>query len=147
MAALDPAPGAEVKAVVAMYAPTDLVDLATGSTLIPQQYRDLLHGTPFEQIILARLTRLSPVDNVTPDAPPFLLIHGTADPLVPFAQSRTMCDRMQAAGASCELYAVNGGGHGMRWWESLHPDEARGYKRKMVEWLTDQLGTTGKIRI
>ena len=50
--------------------------------------------------------------------PPFLLIHGTADPLVPFEQSRNMCDRMRAAGASCELLPVEGAGHGMRWWQT-----------------------------
>jgi alpha-L-fucosidase 2 len=139
MAALDPTPDAQVKAVVALYTPTDLVQLAEESTFVPQQIRDSLRGTPLENLLLARLRQLSPVDNVKPDSPPFLLIHGTADALVPFAQSRAMCDRMNAAGASCELYPVDGGGHGIRWWESARPREAQAYKNEMVRWLRLQL--------
>jgi alpha-L-fucosidase 2 len=139
MAALDPTPDAQVKAVVALYTPTDLVQLAEESTFVPQQIRDSLRGTPLENLLLARLRQLSPVDNVKPDSPPFLLIHGTADALVPFAQSRAMCDRMNAAGAICELYPVDGGGHGIRWWESARPREAQAYKNEMIRWLKLQL--------
>lgn len=139
MAALDPRQDSGVKAVVAMYAPTDLVALARDSDLVPMSIRNALNGTPFESIILGLLAQLSPVDNIKPDAPPFLLIHGTADRLVPFSQSRAMCDRMKGAGASCELYPVDGGGHGMRWWESLLPHEVQAYKAEMVRWLQHQL--------
>lgn len=59
MAALDPEPETRVKAVVALYAPTDLVDLAKNSTFVPKQIRDLIHGTPFENVILGRLGTLS----------------------------------------------------------------------------------------
>ena len=133
MAALEPAPGASVKAVVGIYAPTDLVSLATDSTFIPAEIRNALHGTPFESILLARLGQLSPLQNVKPGAPPFLLIHGTSDPLVPFAQSRAMCDRLKAAGGSCVLYPVAGAGHGIRWWNS------QTYKTAMTTWLTNEL--------
>src|SRR5215469_8179745 len=139
MAALDPTPDAQVRAVVALYTPTDLVQLAEESTFVPQQIRDSLRGTPLENLLLARLRQLSPVDNVKPDSPPFLLIHGTDDALVPFAQSRAMCDRMKAAGASCELFPVEGGGHGIRWWESARPREAQTYKNEMVRWLNREL--------
>jgi alpha-L-fucosidase 2 len=140
MAALNPAPDQEVKAVVALYTPTDLVQLAEESPLVAKQIRDAFRGTPLESFLLERLRQLSPVDNIRADSPPFLLIHGTADALVPFTQSKVMCDRMNAAGASCELYAVEGGGHGMRWWESSRPREAKAYKNEMVRWLKLQLG-------
>jgi acetyl esterase len=144
MAALDPAPGTQVMAVVALYAPTDLVKLAKTSEFVPKQIRDSMVGTPFEQLLLARLGQLSPIDNVKPGAPPFLLIHGTEDALVPFSQSRAMCERMAAAGASCELFPVQGGGHGIRWWDAAHPAEAEAYKREMVTWLKDQFAHAGK---
>lgn len=140
MAALDPSPDLRVKAVVGLYAPMDLVSLAKNSQLVPAQLRTALIGTPFESLILARLGQLSPLTNVRPGAPAFLLIHGTADSLVPYSQSVQMCDRLHRAGASCELYPVQGGGHGIRWWESAHPAEAAAYKRKMVHWLTAELG-------
>jgi acetyl esterase len=145
MAALKPETGNRVKTVVALYTPTDLVQLAKNSNFVPKQIRDSIHGTPFEGLILARLGQLSPVDNVNPGAPSFLLIHGTADSLVPYSQSVAMCNRLKQAGANCELYPVQGGGHGIRWWESSNPREAAAYKREMVRWLSSQLAS-GKAR-
>ncbi|MFL6449224.1 MAG: alpha/beta fold hydrolase [Bryobacteraceae bacterium] len=139
MAALNATPETHVSAVVALYTPTDLVDLAKNSTLVPQQIRDSFSGTPFEMLMMARLRQLSPLYNLKRDAPPFLLIHGTADRLVPFAQSQAMCNRMKATGASCELYSVEGAGHGIRWWESSRPGESAAYKEKMVDWLQSHL--------
>ncbi len=144
MAALAPAPGTQVMAVVALYAPTDLVKLAKTSEFVPKEIRDSLSGTPFEQLLLARLGQLSPIDNIKPGAPPFLLIHGTEDAVVPFSQSRAMCERMAAVGGSCELFPVRGGGHGIRWWEAAHPREAEAYKREMVTWLKSQFAHAGK---
>lgn len=139
MAALRTGPNSSVKAVVALYAPTDLVALVKDSDYIPERIRKSVQGTPWETLILAGLAQLSPVNNVRPDMPPFLFIHGTDDPLVPFSQSRQMCNRMRQAGASCEVYPVEGAGHGLRWWES-YPKLAAGYKHKMVQWLREQLG-------
>jgi acetyl esterase/lipase len=53
----------------------------------------------------------SPVNHVSADAPPFLLVHGTADWLVPFAQSRLLTTALEAAGASVELVPVAGAEH------------------------------------
>jgi len=50
MAALAPEAGLDVKAVVALYAPTDLVNLAETSNFVPSQIRDALKGTPFAEI-------------------------------------------------------------------------------------------------
>jgi alpha-L-fucosidase 2 len=130
-----------MKAVVALYAPTDLVSLVRDSDLIPQSIRDSIQGTPFQTIILARLSQLSPMDNVHPGMPPFLFIHGTADRLVPFEQSQAMCARMRMAGAICQVFPVPGGGHGIRWWESS-PRLAAPYKTEMIRWLKDHLSTT-----
>jgi acetyl esterase len=138
MAALRSSTDASVKGVVALYAPTDLVTLVENSDYIPARIRNSVRGTPWEGLILAGLAQLSPANNVRRDMPPFLFIHGTDDPLVPFSQSRDMCKRMRQAGASCEVYPVEGAGHGLRWWES-YPELAEAYKRKMVHWLREQL--------
>jgi alpha-L-fucosidase 2 len=133
MAALGGDPALAVKTVVALYTPADLVSLVGDSDLIPPQIRDAIQGTPFRAIILARLSQLSPIDNVRPGMPPFLFIHGTADRLVPFEQSEAMCARMKTVGASCEVFPVEGAGHGMRRWDSS------AYKREMIRWLKDHL--------
>jgi alpha-L-fucosidase 2 len=133
MAALSGDPALAVKTVVALYTPTDLVSLVRDSDLIPPAIRDSIQGTPFQSVILARLSQLSPIDNVRPGMPPFLFIHGTADRLVPFEQSEAMCARMKAVGASCQVFPVEGAGHGMRRWDSS------AYKREMIRWLKEHL--------
>lgn len=140
MAALGSNVANSVKAVVAIYAPTDLVSLARNSSFIPEGIRRQLNGTPWERLIVARLSQLSPISEVRKDMPPFLFIHGDSDDIVPLEQSRTMCDRMKSVGASCKLVTVAGGGHGMRRWESS-PERSEPYKREMVEWLRQQLVT------
>lgn len=141
MAALNSAPDLRVRAVVALYAPTDLVTLAKTSDKAPEWVRQNLRGTAFEALILAGLKQFSPIEHVRKGMPPFLLIHGTADTLVPFEQSKAMCARIRAEGASCDLYPVEGAGHGVRWWES-NPAMARRYKQEMVRWLERKLSAT-----
>jgi len=53
----------------------------------------------------------SPVTHVTPDSPPFLLVHGTADWLVPYAQSEQLHAALTAAGVGCRLVPVDGAQH------------------------------------
>jgi len=125
MAALGNA-GSTVKAVVALYAPTDLEQL--GSQMIPEPFRQALQGM--------RLRELSPIQHVRNTMPPFLLIHGTADALTPFEQSRNMCRAIRNVGAQCDLLAVKGGGHGLRRWESAG---LTSYKRLMIGWLEKRL--------
>jgi dipeptidyl aminopeptidase/acylaminoacyl peptidase len=145
MAALRGGPGVVVKGVVALYTPTDLGKLLRNSQYIPAQIRDSVQGTPWEAFVLAALTKLSPIDNVRRDMPPFLFIHGTADPLVPLSQSTEMCDKMRSVGASCEVFKVQGAGHGIRWWESS-PQYSTAYKQKMVEWLRAELAAGTQAR-
>ena len=136
MAALRPTPDTDVRAVVAFYSPSDLAELARTSERVPDSIRQAIQGTPWEALLLGGLRELSPVTWVRKDAPPFLLIHGTADTLVPFAQSTEMCDKLNAVGGVCRVYPVRGVGHGMRWWES---DNVTAYKRVMIDWLEQQL--------
>jgi acetyl esterase len=127
-----------VKAVVALYAPTNLVALLKDSDLIPDQIRDQVRGTALEGLLMARMSQLSPIEKVHAGMPPFLLIHGTSDAIVPFDQSRAMCEKMASVGADCQLFAVPRAGHGMRRWEGT-PAMAGPYKREMVRWLREQL--------
>jgi alpha-L-fucosidase 2 len=131
-------PQEAVTAVVALYPPTDLVTMARSSTLIPQSIRDSIHGTPWAELILAGLRRFSPIEYVRQNMPPFLLMHGTADTLVPFDQSVQMCDKIRGAGGSCELVPVKDAPHGIRRWEGL--SAAASYKRTILDWLAKQFG-------
>jgi acetyl esterase/lipase len=57
------------------------------------------------------LVEASPVTYITPDDPPFLIIHGAADEFVPPSQSQILYDRLTAAGVPAELVLVEGGRH------------------------------------
>ncbi len=136
MAALSPDSG--VQGVVAFYAPTDLASLAKTSSLIPDNIRDAVQGTVFDDILMAGLKEFSPINHVTASAPPFLLIHGSDDNIVPFAQSERFRDKLLAAGVACQLYRVEGGGHGIGTWES---EKLTGYQAPMLAWLQQTLAT------
>jgi acetyl esterase len=132
MAALRPDPGGAVQGVVAFYSPTDLPTLVRTSSWIPDSVRDAVKGTFWDTMLMAGLAKFSPITWVSSTAPPFLLIHGTDDNLIPFAQSERFCDKMNEVNGSCELYPVKIAGHGMRSWESSH---IMGYKAPMIRWI------------
>jgi len=54
----------------------------------------------------------SPLYQVDPGDPPFLIVHGTEDPLVPYQASVDLADALEKAGVPVILQKVEGGGHG-----------------------------------
>jgi acetyl esterase/lipase len=109
--------GAAVRAAVAWFPVTDLADMpsdlaAAGGVpdLGPDSREARLLGAPAASVpVLAR--EASPVAHAHAGAPPILLIHGTADDLVPAAQSIRLAQALRAAGASVELELVPGASH------------------------------------
>jgi acetyl esterase/lipase len=77
------------------------------------------------------LTQISPARLVTANAPPFLLIHGDADPVVPLQQSQVMLSALKNANVSAELIIKKGGGHP---WLTLHEEV-----QVLAEWFDKQL--------
>jgi acetyl esterase/lipase len=72
--------------------------------------------TPAEELLAGgndehTLAVASPISYVTPDAPPFLLIHGTADTVVPYVQSEVLTQALADAGVSTELVPIEGADH------------------------------------
>ncbi len=55
----------------------------------------------------------SPVTYVSADDPPFLLVHGDADSLVPLSQSELFLERLHQAGVSARLIVVADAQHGL----------------------------------
>jgi acetyl esterase/lipase len=53
----------------------------------------------------------SPVTFIGKDNPPFLIVHGDIDDLVPYAQSQEFSQKLTAAGVPNKLITVLGGGH------------------------------------
>ena len=87
----------------------DLPDVKQGKT--PDAVRMLLGGPISENLAKARLA--SPVDHVTPDDPPFLIVHGEKDPIVPVKQARILADALEKAGVEVTLQVLPDAGHGV----------------------------------
>jgi dipeptidyl aminopeptidase/acylaminoacyl peptidase len=106
-----------VQAVVDWYGVADLTTMPR-HTLPPEIAAKLppeLVTPPEDQLTRglegSALADASPITHVTPDAPPFLLVHGTADWLVPFAQSEALHAALTAAGVEARLVPVEGAQH------------------------------------
>jgi acetyl esterase/lipase len=54
---------------------------------------------------------VSPITHVTSNTVPTLMIHGTADPTVPFSQAEALVEKLRTNGVPHELIAVEGGQH------------------------------------
>ena len=78
----------------------------------------------------------SPVNHVSSDDPPFLLIHGDADATVPYKQSEIMRDALQKAGVEIELLTIPGGGHGATFGGVKNPPD---YVGATIDWLNQHL--------
>jgi acetyl esterase/lipase len=55
----------------------------------------------------------SPVTYITPDDPPFLILHGDQDGVVPLDQAQVLNERLAAAGIRSTLVVVQNGQHGL----------------------------------
>ncbi|MHC1785440.1 MAG: alpha/beta fold hydrolase [Anaerolineaceae bacterium] len=97
----------QVQAVVDLFGPTDinLITLPEIDNVICQTFGN--HATPSEEYRLA-----SPTAHTTADDPPFLIIHGDMDRVVPLDQSQLLYETLRKAGVSAELLVVKNGGHG-----------------------------------
>ncbi|MFG1922316.1 alpha/beta hydrolase fold domain-containing protein [Cryptosporangium sp. NPDC048952] len=81
-----------VKTVVCWYAPSDLATVPTDPDA-PDSREALFLGAPVSAVP-ERAAEASPITYAGEHAPPFLLLHGTADRLVPAQQSRRLADAL-----------------------------------------------------
>jgi acetyl esterase/lipase len=130
-----------VKAVAVFFPPTDFLDY--GGRAIDVRSGDRFGevvrklalpeglGSLTDDELAAKIRQISPARLVTADAPPFLLIHGDADPVVPLQQSAAMHAALEAAGVSAELIVKPGGSHP---WPTIHEEVA-----VLADWFDGQL--------
>jgi dipeptidyl aminopeptidase/acylaminoacyl peptidase len=77
----------------------------------PNSPESKLIGGPIQEN-KARAAKANPIEYVTKDDPPFLIVHGDADPLVPLGQSEILLAALKKAGVKSELVVIKDGGHG-----------------------------------
>lgn len=119
-----------VDAVVDWYGPTAFEKMdSCGSEMVhnaPDSPESVYIGGPIqENLELCALA--NPITYVDKNDPPFLIIHGEADPLVPHCQSILLYNALKKNGVACEMITALGAGHGGIW-----EDE---YKEKMVSFF------------
>ena len=93
-----------VQAVVAMAPVTDL------TRSFPNADIELMRQVGFGE---DNIVQASPITHVTSGDPPFLLIHGDRDELVPVEQSQLMYDRLVQANVPAQLVIVKNARHSM----------------------------------
>ncbi len=92
-----------VQAVVDFYGPIDVLQMypALGS----------LRETMLR--VFPELSAASPLNYVSPDDAPFLIVHGNRDELVPVSQSELLAESLEKAGVEVRLEIVEGAGHSL----------------------------------
>ncbi len=102
-----------VQAVVDWFGPTDFLKM--GKNRMDHD----AEGSPESQLVggpiqenREKAARANPITCVTPDDPPFLIMHGDKDDLVPLNQSELLAEALKKAGVEATLHVVPGAGHG-----------------------------------
>lgn len=110
-----------VQAVCDIFGPTDfwtVIQQAEADPNVKNVFK-WNNGDPYSLLIDAKLGEdkeqcdaVSPVNYVSQDNPPFLILHGDHDTLVPYAQSVELEDLLKKAGVEVTLQRLPGAGHG-----------------------------------
>jgi acetyl esterase/lipase len=99
-----------VQCVVDFFGPTDLT-LYTESESVEKAWMKPLLGTSYSTKPEV-YRKASPTEYVSKDDPPFLILHGTADVIVPIIHSERFSAKLKAVGVPVEFVSVDGKGHG-----------------------------------
>jgi acetyl esterase/lipase len=104
-----PEQSSRVQAVVDLFGPADLVTMfeSTSPSWLQNVFGALEHDSD-------DIKKVSPITHVTGDDPPFLILHGDNDSVVPFEQSEILLEKLQYANVPATLIMVEDAGHGFR---------------------------------
>jgi acetyl esterase/lipase len=98
-----------VQCVIDFFGPTDLLKLSPANAKENPVTR-LLGGSTADKRELA--VSANPITYVSKDDPPFLIVHGDKDPVVPLSQSELLYEALKKAGVDATLKVVPEAGHG-----------------------------------
>jgi acetyl esterase/lipase len=102
----------QAKAVVSFFGPTELVSFYNNppSPLVPLLLQSVTGFTPANNLSLYESS--SPINYVTSESSPTLLIHGGADQIVPSSQSVLLRDKLAVKNVPHQFVFYPNGGHG-----------------------------------
>lgn len=105
-------PGVEnvkVAAIIDKYGITDVNDWAYGTNITSKSATRWLGDKAKDP---AFIKSVSPINFVNKDNPPVFIVHGDADPTVPYQQSVDLHKKLVEAGVKTEFMTIEGGKHG-----------------------------------
>jgi acetyl esterase/lipase len=104
-----------VQCVVDEFGPSDILEMQN----YPSSLNHDAASSPEGRLVGGRVSdkkdvarSASPVTFARADAPPFLVLHGNKDRVVPYNQSERMYAALKKAGVECYFVTIDGGGHG-----------------------------------
>jgi acetyl esterase/lipase len=104
-----------VQAVVDFFGPTDFLKMdAAGSRFrhdAPGSPESRLIGGPIQEN-KEKVARANPISYITKNTPPFLILHGEKDDIVPLNQSELLSAALTKTGVEVTFRVVKGAGHG-----------------------------------
>ncbi|OLC42594.1 MAG: hypothetical protein AUH43_22300 [Acidobacteria bacterium 13_1_40CM_65_14] len=130
---------AKLQCAVARAAPVDLLRIGTSTgasalALLLGARAD--ESTPKASIEYKTAWAASPINYVSPDDAPILLIHGDADRTVPFRQSEMMEAALRNVNVPVKLIRIEGGDHGPDFPGAKNPPD---YKGEILKWFDGYL--------
>lgn len=105
-------PGVEnikVAAIIDKYGITDVWDWGYGPRITSSSAKRWLGSKANDKEFAASV---SPITYVNKNSPPVFIVHGDADPVVPYQQSVDLYNKLKQAGVKTEFMTVPGGEHG-----------------------------------
>ncbi len=121
----------EIKSVISIAGPTALASLTTDPLLTILLAQVLIGVPPQDLYVHPRFLRASPITHAE-NATPTLLIHGTADEIVPYAQSVQLRDALAEAGIAHRLVSLEGASHDVQ----QRPDDMTRIYDEVLLWLS-----------
>ena len=119
-----------VQAVVDMFGPADLTIPVTTY----EQMQLLTNAFPIDQYVKG-----SPVTYASPDDPPFLILQGDKDALVPLEQSVALYERLTAQNVPATLVVVRNAGHGFKPVDGIPTPSPSEISQMVLAFLLDHL--------
>ena len=133
---------AKLQCITARAAPIDLLRMtpsAGAGALALLLGANVSESTPKGSAEYKAAWAASPINYVSKDDAPTLLVHGDADRTVPFNQSELMEAALRNVGVPVKLIRIEGGDHGPTFPGAKNPPD---YKAAMVKWFDQHLRMT-----
>lgn len=124
-----------IAAIIDKYGITDVWDWAYGSNLRSKSATNWL-GKYAKDSVFAK--SVSPIYYVKKTSPPTFIVHGDADPTVPYQQSVDLKKKFDEVGGKSEFMTIPGGLHG-----KFSKEQGSEMSKAIMKFLTD-LGITNK---